>query len=72
MESHQSFEKNDVSRIGVSGIGKSFMFDKGVLWDGDSLIAFFHLFESFIGQIEIKRVGMIEIVLGSINVLSKT
>ena len=44
VESHESFEQNDVGRVGVCGVWETFVLNKGVLGDGDSLVALFHLF----------------------------
>lgn len=72
MESHQPFEENDVGRISVSRVGKTLMLDEGILRDRDSIVAFLHLFEYFVSEVEVQGVGMVEIVFGSIGVLSET
>ena len=72
VESHQPFEQNDVGRIGISWIGKPFVLNEGVLRNWDSLVAFLHLFECIIGQVEIQGVWMVEVVLGCVGVFAET
>ncbi len=67
MESHQSLEEDDVSRTNVGRFLQSCMFDKRVLWDADSIIALDEINKSLVGEVEVKGVGMVEVVLGNID-----
>ena len=43
------------------------MFYEGILWDSDAVVALDEIDESLVGEIEVKSIGMVEVVLSNID-----
>lgn len=72
VECHQSLKQNDVGGVGICWVWKTFVLDERILGNGNSLVAFFHLFKGLISEVEIQRIGVVEVVLRSVNAMTKT
>lgn len=67
MEGHQPLEEDDVCWPHVSRLLHSGMLDEGILRDLYTIAAFYKIDEGLIGEIEIQGIGVVEVILGDVD-----
>ena len=67
MEGHQPLEEDDVGRPHVGGLLHPGVLDEGVLRDFHAIAAFNKIDEGLIGEVEIEGVGVVEVILGDVD-----
>lgn len=65
VESHQTFKENDICWTDISRFFKTSVLNEGILWNFNGSIAFDQIFQSFVCEIEVQSVRMIEVVLSN-------
>ena len=67
VECHQTLEKDYVGWADISGLLHSGMFDERVDRDRYRFVGFDQIHKGFVGQVEVKCIGVVEVVLGDID-----
>jgi hypothetical protein len=67
VKGHQTLEEDDVGWAYVCGLLQAGVLDEGVLWNFYLIAAFYKIHQGFVGEVEVQSVGVVEVVLGDVD-----